>query len=117
MSRTTKVIIYLLFLFLFMLVASVCSAQPSLEAAAKVYAGAGPDYGLIGALALGVLALLAFTVKNDRSDRHRLVDAITQLSRTNDNLANELRQGFINTQQRLDNLDRSIKDLEKKLNG
>lgn len=70
------------------------------------------DYGLIGILAVGVLGLLAFTVKSDRSDRHRLVDAINNLSNTNSNLAHEIRDGFRDTHGRIDILQKDVKSLQ-----
>ena len=50
------------------------------------------DYGLIGAISLGVLALLAFTVKSDRADRGKIYDNVNALVLTNTNILAEMRR-------------------------
>lgn len=89
--------------------------QPITTTATTTGAGNLMDYGLIGVLAIGVLGLLAFTVKSDRGDRHRLVDAINNLSTTNANLAHEIRDGHRDTHGRIDALQKDIKSLQEEV--
>jgi len=122
MSKTVKALIYLILFGLLMLVAASAFGQgPATgQPATHYYASPSPsnhvmDYGLIGVLAVGVLSLLAFTVKTDRTDRHRLVDAIQGLSKTNESLATELRQGFNHMQNQVNILHKDLKDLQEEV--
>lgn len=113
-----KAIIYLLLtaIMLFVAVAAFGQSPPQSTSSQMVFQPASQqnamDYGLIGVLAVGVLGLLGFTVKSDRNDRHRLIDAITNLSKTQETLAAELRHGFQSMQNRIDTLHKDLQSLK-----
>ena len=55
------------------------------------------DYGLVGAMALGIMGLLTYVIKSDRSDRKDLIGAINMLResmdaqrQSNDRLSSEI---------------------------
>lgn len=55
------------------------------------------DYGLVGAMALGIMGLLTYVIKSDRSDRKELIGAIDMLRQSmdgqrqsNDRLSSEI---------------------------
>jgi hypothetical protein len=118
MSKTMKAIVYLLLVLIMVFVAAAAFGQsPQTYHEPQPY-HASPssqtmDYGLIGALALGVLGLLAFTVKADRGDRLRLIEAITNLSKTQETLATELRHGFLSVNSKVELLHKDLKELQE----
>lgn len=67
------------------------------------------DYGLVGAMALGVLGLLTIVIKSEKHDRNRLIEAIQHLTTSNNNLANEMRKGFSEMERRIDALEDAVK--------
>lgn len=70
------------------------------------------DYGLIGAISLGVLALLAFTVKADRGDRQSLIAEIREMSKASRDLValtGEIRRDIEKVSNQITALKHSIK--------
>lgn len=79
------------------------------------------EYGLLGSLALGVLGLLAYSIKSDKSasDRHsrsleKLADAIDALRISNTSLIAEIRNGNHEIRRGFDQMH---EDLTSKIDG
>lgn len=81
--------------------------------------GSNPwEYGIVGVMVFGMMSMLWYMVKSDRTDRKSLTDAISALQnsidaqrRSNDKLALEMRAFSESMKERIDGMEQKMNQL------